>query len=1098
MGIRKHIWLLAMLLWCGALSAQNRQLVQAEYFWDTDPGPGNGIALQAMDGSLNEAVEEVFRNNLTLPATGVHTFNLRVKDYLGNWSTTYRKIIEIKALLPIARGVQVIQAEYFWNTDPGVGNGMPMLALDGNFNESVEGLLANTSTLPSPGAHKLSIRIKDANNQWGAAFSTVVFIQPSLATLRNVKVTAAEYFWDTDPGQGNGTTLLAFDGNFDEAVEVVFRNNLALPSTGSHKLAIRVRDGNNAWGPTFSTAVLIQPTLPANRPVRITAAEYFWDTDPGQGNAISMLAFDGNFNEAMEQVMANISSLPSPGSHKLGIRVKDAANVWGPVFSTVVFVQPSLGAPRPVRVTLAECYFDTDPGQGNATAMVAFDGNFNAALEVLKGGNLPTPVTAGWHALYIRAKDGAQNWGPAFGVVVNIDTTIGGFFALINGNQQLCENQLNNHVYNAAIHAGTSYTWSATGGNIVSGNGTNSVTVNWGAAGTHTLRVIECTANNAYCDTATITVVVADTQVVQRFDTICQGQTIVIGGNPIATAGSYPVVLTNAAGCDSTIITNLTVKPTPTTVLNQTICLGQTFLGYGVSGSYVDTFAAANGCDSLRTLNLTVLQPDTSYRSVTICPGQSFDGYTVAGVYQNQYTNSFGCDSLRILTLTVSSLISTTVNASICAGDTLDGYFSPGAYIDTFATTAGCDSVRTLNLTVLPLASETITATICQGDNVAGYTISGTYLDTLVATNGCDSFRTVVLTVLPSPLSTITQTICQGQSFEGYSSTGVYRDTFAAASGCDSIRTLNLTVAQPDTSYLTITLCAGQNYDGYTTSGNYVDTLATWQGCDSIRYLDLTVWPVFDTTITLTVCEGTVVAGYDSTGIYVDTFATTNGCDSIRTLNLTVQPLSITTNIVTICDGDSVFAENGWQTLAGLYYDTTGFTGTCPDIAITDLRVNPTPPTPVVYGFTDTLNTDIGPYVYQWFYEGDSLQGENGFEVIIDQNGRYAVEVTDSNGCRKMSNLFVVTWVGIGMLDAPLWSLDYYPNPTNGKLTLAAQGPGLVTVTITNSLGQQLQYLSVPNGQSIELDMGHWAAGVYYLQAQQGTSRIIHKVIKVD
>ena len=44
-----------------------------------------------------------------------------------------------------------------------------------------------------------------------------------LSTLSySQSITEAEYFWDTDPGVGNGTTLLALDGNFDQAIEDLF------------------------------------------------------------------------------------------------------------------------------------------------------------------------------------------------------------------------------------------------------------------------------------------------------------------------------------------------------------------------------------------------------------------------------------------------------------------------------------------------------------------------------------------------------------------------------------------------------------------------------------------------------------------------------------------------------------------------------------------------------------------------------------------------------------------------------------------------------------------------------------------------------------
>ena len=129
-----------------------------------------------------------------------------------------------------SRSMQVMQAEYFWDTDPGQGNGTPMLALDGNLDETIESVFEYGIALPAPlGPHVFSVRVKDADNQWGPVFSTLVERNNVEEATRNIVVTQAEYFWDVDPGQGNGTPMLAMDGNLDEVIESVFEYGIALP-----------------------------------------------------------------------------------------------------------------------------------------------------------------------------------------------------------------------------------------------------------------------------------------------------------------------------------------------------------------------------------------------------------------------------------------------------------------------------------------------------------------------------------------------------------------------------------------------------------------------------------------------------------------------------------------------------------------------------------------------------------------------------------------------------------------------------------------------------------------------------------------------------
>ncbi|MEZ4807843.1 MAG: T9SS type A sorting domain-containing protein [Flavobacteriales bacterium] len=240
------------------------------------------------------------------------------------------------------------------------------------------------------------------------------------------QVSNAEYFWDTDPGAGNGIGMVAQDGAYDQAMETIFMGTATLPGLGAHTLGIRVQDQNNTWGPTFTTVVVIEPSVVTAPEISVTQAEYFWDADPGEGNGTTMLAFDGDYNAALEAISADIASLPSTGVHVLHVRSRDANATWSAPFSIVVEVFPGAVSFPQIRVQAAEYYVNIDPGMGNATPMLAIDGDFNAAWEAIKGGGIPAPVMAGPNVLWMRAKDVNDTWGPSFGIVVNIDTTITG------------------------------------------------------------------------------------------------------------------------------------------------------------------------------------------------------------------------------------------------------------------------------------------------------------------------------------------------------------------------------------------------------------------------------------------------------------------------------------------------------------------------------------------------------------------------------------------------------------------------------------------------------------------------------------------------
>ena len=364
--------------------------------------------------------------------------------------------------------------------------------------------------------------------------------------------------------------------------------------------------------------------------------------------------------------------------------------------------------------------------------------------------------------------------------------------------------------------------------------------------------------------------------------------------NVTTLVSGYYVANVTVPGCgtykDSV---NITVLPKTFSTINQSICQGTTYAGYGIAGQYVDIFTGTNGCDSTRTLNLTVKPKSLKTITQSICDGQSFEGYTISGTYINTFVAANGCDSVRTLILTVKPKSLKTIIQTICEGQSFEGFTTSGTYVNTFVAANGCDSTRTLNLTVKPKSVKTIIQSICEGQSFEGYTTSGTYINTFVAANGCDSIRTLILTVKPKTTYTINQSICQGTTYAGYGISGQYVDIFTGTNGCDSTRTLNLTVKPKSLKTITQSICDGQSFEGYTISGIYVNTFVASNGCDSVRTLELTVKPKSLKTITQSICEGQSFEGFTTSGTYVNTFIAANGCDSVRTVKLDVYKLPI-------------------------------------------------------------------------------------------------------------------------------------------------------------------------------------------------------------
>ena len=427
-----------------------------------------------------------------------------------------------------------------------------------------------------------------------------------------------------------------------------------------------------------------------------------------------------------------------------------------------------------------------------------------------------------------------------------------------------------------------------------------------------------------------------DLTVFETFDStiiasICEGDSVIIGNNTYTTTGIFTDSLQNQAGCDSTIVLDLTVHPVYDTTLIEEICFGESFnidtITYDSTGIYVDTLLSAFGCDSVVHLDLTVHPVYDTTLNVQICIGDTLyvgsTAYFENGSYTESLQSQFNCDSIVHLNLAVIEKFDTTIVAAICEGDSImmgmNFFNATGIYTDSLQSQTGCDSTVVLDLTVHSVYDSTLVESICAGDSIiigtSVYDSTGIYTDSLMSQFGCDSIITLDLTVHPIYDSTLVHLMCAGDSITVgsniYFNTGMYVDSLLTANGCDSIIHLDLTVFETFDSTIVASICEGDSVmvggNVYSTTGIYSDSLMNQAGCDSTIVLDLTVYPIYDTTLVVNLCEGdSMIIGssvYDSTGIYLDSLQSVFGCDSIVHLDLTVHPNYEMNRVEQICEG---------------------------------------------------------------------------------------------------------------------------------------------------------------------------------------------------
>lgn len=359
----------------------------------------------------------------------------------------------------------------------------------------------------------------------------------------------------------------------------------------------------------------------------------------------------------------------------------------------------------------------------------------------------------------------------------------------------------------------------------------------------------------------------------------------------------------------------------------------------------------------------------------------------------------------------------------------------------------------------------------------------GTYSVSSTGSNGCPSLtasKTVTMNSLPA--GTITAngntSFCSGDSVQ-------------------------LTISTPAANAILWSNGSTANSIWVKTSGTYSAAITSPQGCSSttnsinVVVNSLPPTPTINANGPLSFCQGgTVVltAQSNQTGINyswntgaVTPAITVNsaGNYSVKAINsngCTSAPASVTVNIYALptatvsltgsssfCEGDSVqlnvSTANGnsytWNTGAGtssIWVRTAGTYSVqvhspqgCSNQSNTVTTTVLSRPAPSVLQQDNLLIASPANSSYQWYLNGNALQGAISQMLTIVQGGDYSVKVTAANGCSAFAFLSAVL-----RIVNPYLSYQVYPNPPVNSLaiTYTIGQPRRVSVRVRNWLGQ--------------------------------------------
>jgi hypothetical protein len=568
-------------------------------------------------------------------------------------------------------------------------------------------------------------------------------------------------------------------------------------------------------------------------------------------------------------------------------------------------------------------------------------------------------------------------------------------------------------------------------------------------------------------------------------------------GRTVSVSGTYLDTIPNYNGCDSIITLNLKIGNTQTRTIDSTFCEGNVYTSPGgklcsITGTYKDTLTSVTGCDSIIISNITVNPVKINDLAITICEGNSYNGHNTTGNYIDIFKTYLGCDSTVNLDLTVKTITKDTIDVMICKGQIYNGYNTSGYYTDSLTSIFGCDSIVVTNLIVSDSVINSITKEICPGESYNGHSTTGTFRDVYQTTAGCDSIVYTQIVILSAPTVNLAGGLDTAEVQMPYFLVGGSSNDYSylwSDNSTDRILVVDkggqykVTVTNPTTGcstadsvflrnkanviFIEVTKVAGLVDTCYgitnTVSAEVKNVSGSEMSSGSEIKLDLLVNNILKKEGTIT-----LVSNLPNNEVIVYNFG-----DISSKLNVGNNVIKVRTDIDGFT-GD----ENSYKTDTIQIYSSTK---------------------PILAGglnnvdFTDTYVLDAGASFASYLWNNNSINQT----LTVFSSGTYWVHVTNSNGC--VNGDTVVMNKKVGIESETMDEMVVYPNPVSTILKLK------VPQCTENSFNLEIYSSDMrlvtnmkkqANNGLMEIDVANLKNGVYYIRIKSVECTYIKKFIK--
>ena len=150
----------------------------------------------------------------------------------------------------------------------------------------------------------------------------------------------------------------------------------------------------------------------------------------------------------------------------------------------------------------------------------------------------------------------------------------------------------------------------------------------------------------------------------------------------------------------------------------------------------------------------------------------------------------------------------------------------------------------------------------------------------------------------------------------------------------------------------------------------------------------------------------------------------------------------------------------------------------------------PSQPTITVSG--NDLTTAVAT-TYQWYYNGNLINGATSQNYTPTQSGIYVVRTTDTNGCVNVYSQGYPYTLATSINEIETKSIDIYPNPSTGiiDINFNFQNPNSVHVIVYDTFGK----IVYENQNIAKVDLTELANGIYTMSISLDKKKPTYKKV---